>query len=126
MQIIIPAERRTHKEVHSHACPLHAKNKCGHKSNEFCNACIFSEDNECCQMTIRGTYLDYHIYPCVGCQSYWRKHYGGEMLVDALVNLEQAARHAHLAPSKHLDAREEYEAETNDEVKDLVHERKRI
>ena len=115
-----------HKERHVHHCPIHARNKCKHNEHLPCNACLFQEDNEVCQKTLRGTNLSYHTFPCLGCVTHYRNHFGGEVLVDALVSLEQAARAAHHAPDAHVDEREDREAETDPEVKRLADARKRV
>ena len=47
-------------------------------------------------------------------------------MIDALVDLEEASRLAHVAPSEKTDEREEFEAETKDEVGKFVNARKRI
>jgi hypothetical protein len=118
-QIIIPSTKSAHKERHAHRCPIHRKGKCENKC-EGCDRCTFQEDNEICGKVLRGTKLEFHDYPCVACQTHWRGAFGGDLLVDALVSLEQAARHAKVVQSKHLDAREAHEAHENDEVENLV------
>jgi hypothetical protein len=62
----------------------------------------------------------------VGCLSYWRNNFGGDILVDALIDLEQAARHAKAEGNEHLEEREDYEAEKSEEVKAYREAQKKI
>jgi hypothetical protein len=99
MEILIREERRLRPEVHMHRCPIHARGK----GESFA---FFEESNEVCQKTLRGTGLEFHDFPCMNCCGHWRNAYGGEMLVDGLISLEEAERFRDLNPQEKVDERE--------------------
>lgn len=87
---------------------------------------MFEEANDICQKVVYGTNLQYHDFPCINCTTHFRGTYGGETLVDALIDLEQAARQAHVVPDKSLDEREAEEARTNPEVEEIERAKRQI
>lgn len=108
MDIIFSSTRRIHKERHLHHCPIHARNKCLHtEASTLCQNCMFEEDNDVCQKVVHGTQLQYHDFPCINCNIHFRNAYGGETLVDAFIDLEQAQRLREVAPDAKVEERDE-------------------
>lgn len=127
MEIILQSEKRLHKEKHYHHCMIHSRGKCRHEYVvDSCNNCVFLEDNEVCQKTLRGTGMESHQFPCMNCMTMWRGQYGGETMIDAFIDLEQAGRLAHVAPDKRLDERESLEGEDNVEVEEFNRAKRRV
>lgn len=64
---------------------------------------MFEEDNDVCQKVVHGTNLQYHEFPCINCNVHFKNTYGGDMLVDALIDLEQAQRLRDVAPNAKVE-----------------------
>ncbi len=106
--VFIPSNHRVRAEYHPHKCPL-------------CKVVVPDQPNSVCQKCLPPD-MTYHTFPCMRCMADWRRRFGLNDLVDALVDVGQAQRFRHEYPEERVAQREEREATVDRAVAEMVKE----